>query len=276
MENKKPIVIVTDSSCYLTKTEAESLGVQVMPMTFSYSGHTFSENYSDMNGNFAKIIWGGNNCTTSQPPISAYLSVFNEFTRKGYQILCITISARLSGSYSSAIIAAKKVSQDDIIVVDSLTTGGGLAFLIEKASELISTNLQLGEIAELIEKDRGNIEIAFSLGNIDALRKSGRISLIKQSVSAVLNIKPILLCKDGVITFHSNARGNVEQVLSLVNLVKENTVEIILHYIEKTSQYERLQNEIEKRFPSASIRENRLGPVLGIHLGRDVIGLAWR
>ena len=81
----------------------------------------YNETYADENGSFKKLIaLSGGGCQTSQASISAFMSVFEELLRLGFFVLCLTISSRLSGTYSSASIAAKEIGSLKIRVVDSL------------------------------------------------------------------------------------------------------------------------------------------------------------
>ncbi len=270
------IAIVTDSTAYLTKQEATDLGIRIVPMSYTVAGQMYNESYSDQNGDFESLIFkNAGRCTTSQAPRSAFMSVFDELIRQNYEVFCIVISSRLSGTYSSASLAAKEVSKDKIVVVDSLSTAGGLSILAKKAKELALKGLSLQEITNVIEKTRDKIGISFSVDNMDALRRSGRLGIVRQSVGTILNIRPILLCKDGAIISYGIARGKTEQIRELVSTIPHNAKEIIVHYLGKRINAEELVSGIKNKFPSIHIRQIELGPVLGIHLGLGIIGISW-
>ncbi|MFZ5974945.1 MAG: DegV family protein [Bacillota bacterium] len=270
------IAIVTDSTAYLTKKEAKALGVRMVPMTYTVSGLPFNESFVDQNGNYERLIFHNlQRCTTSQAPISAFMSVFEELMRQNYEVFCIVISSRLSGTYSSASIAAKEVNRDKIIVVDSLTTAGGLAMLVNKAKKLADEGVSLPEITRIIEESRNNVGIAFSVDNMDALRRSGRLGIVRQSVGTILNIRPILLCEDGAVVAHGVTRGRSEQIKELIARIPQNAKRVIVHHLGEKINLDVLISGIKKKFPSIKIGQCKLGPVLGIHLGQGVIGVSW-
>ena len=270
------IAIVTDSTAYLTKKEAKDLGIRMVPMTYTVSGHLFNESFVDQNGNYERLIFHNlQRCTTSQAPISAFMSVFEELLRHNYEVFCVVISSRLSGTYSSAAIAAKEVDKDKIIVVDSLTTAGGLGMLAKKAKKLADEGFSLQEMTRIIEESRNNVGIAFSVDNMDALRRSGRLGIVRQSVGTILNIRPILLCEDGAVVSHGAARGRAEQIKELIARIPHNVKRVIVHHLEEKINLEVLISGIKKKFPGIHIHQCRLGPVLGIHLGQGVIGVSW-
>ena len=270
------ITIVTDSTSYFTKNEAKALGVRMVPLTYTVSSHLFNENFVDQNGNFERLISKyPTRCTTSQASITAFMSVFEELMRKGDDVFCITMSSRLSGTYSSASIAAKEVNKERIIVVDSLTVAGGLNLLIKYVRKLASRGYSLNELASLVEEKRNDVGILFSVDSMDALRRSGRLGIVRQSVGTILNIKPILMCKDGMIVSHGTARGRGEQVRKLVEMLPDDIKRVYIQQMSTKVNIEGMILGIKKRFPQVEIMRSGIGPVIGIHLGPGAVGISW-
>lgn len=269
------IAIVTDSTAYMTKSTAQNLGVRVVPANYVVSGKSFSESYSGSNGDYLSLIASAKELTTSQASVAAFMSVFEELIRNGYQILCIVMSSRLSGMYSSASIAAREVDAENIIVVDSLTTAGGMEFLIARACEYINAGLALKKVALTIENEREKVGIVFSVDDLEALRRSGRVGHVRHSMGAILNLRPILICEDGVVISGNTARGTTDQIRKLTGKIPDDAKEIIIHYIKEQGLAVTLFYSIRKRFPAVKLKMVEVGPVLGIHLGLSVIAAAW-
>ena len=131
------IAIVTDSTAYVTREDARALGV-VVPMTYSIGGNQlYTESYIGENGMFESLLKKNPpGQRTSQATMSAFMSTFEEIRSAGHQVLCLTISSRLSGTYSNAAIAARELGGTDISVVDSRTTAGGLLLMARAARRL--------------------------------------------------------------------------------------------------------------------------------------------
>ena len=268
------IAIVADSSVYLTQKEAQSLGVHIVPMTYTVDGTTFAEYYSDTNGDYRPKIHKGK-CTTSQPSMAVYTAVFEELRRQNYEVLCISISSRLSGAYSGAVTAAKEVDEKNIRIVDSRSTAGGMKFLVLRAQELLEENKTLEEVVVILEAERDNVAIGFTVESLAPLRKSGRIGFVRQSVGTILNIRPILLCQDGTIISQDYAKGGQQQIEKLVQVIPLSVKKVMVHHLGNESASAILFAAIRAKFPDVEIKTSLVGPVLGIHLGIPAFGVSW-
>ncbi|MCL2807828.1 MAG: DegV family protein [Coriobacteriia bacterium] len=273
------ITIVTDSSVCLKKAEAEALSVRLVPLNYTVDGQSYSESYSDHNGDFETLLRGSGAYsgayTTSHPNLAAYLSCFEEELQKNNEVLCITISSRLSGAYSTAYASAKQTENKGIAVFDSLLTAGGLYLLVKEAKKLVEQGLGLGEILDVLPAIRDRISIAFSVEDMAPLRKSGRLGFVRMNVGTILNIKPILLCKDGAVVSDKVVRGNAEVIKSLVAKIDNNAREVVINYIGDNHLASNLYHVAAEAFPQTKITLQKVGPVLGIHLGLKVIAVSF-
>lgn len=268
--------IVTDSSAYLTRAEAERLDVRVLPMFYSIGGVSFYEGHLDENGQYQKLLeQTGKEQHTAQVSSGTFMSAFNELLRKGHNILCITISSRLSGAYSSALVAAREFDPDRILVLDSLSTAGGMRFLIEKAREISQSGASLQDAADSLERLRDAVGIAFSVDDMGALRRSGRLGFVRQSVGTMLNIRPILLCKNGTVISSGIARGRHGQMAELVRSIPQSAKRVIVHYVVNRTAAHGLYEAVKEKF-DCDVAVRGIGPVLAIHLGLSAIGVAWQ
>jgi len=270
------IAIVTDSTVCIPKYEAEAYGIRIVPNSYSTGGQIYRESHSDRNGDFERRIFSNPEAgKTSQATPAAFMSVFRDLIRGGFDVLCIVLSSRLSGTYSSACIAAREVNARKIAVVDSLTTAGGLWLLTKRAHAWAARGLPLRQVAERVEELREHAGIAFSVDDMAALRRSGRLGVVPQSIGTVLNIRPILLCVRGTVVARGFARGAAGRVRELVDKVPLDAKEIIVHYMSDPAEAEPLRKSLRESFPALDIGLYRLGPVLGVHLGKGVLGAAW-
>lgn len=268
------ITIVTDSSSYLKKSEARELGVRMVPMNYMVNGHNYCESFSDRNGDFESLLRGKGKYTTSHPNLAAFLSSFEEELAKNNEVLCITISSRLSGTYSTAYMAAKQTESKNIAVFDSMLTAGGLYLLIGEAKKLIDSGLGLSALMQKLPAIRDRITIAFSVEDMTPLRNSGRLGFVRMSVGTILNIRPILLCKDGAIVSDNIARGNAELIKRLVQKISINAQEVVISYIGDNRTATNLYNVIKNIHAHLTVKLQKIGPVLGIHLGLKGIAVS--
>lgn len=269
------IVIVTDSTAGMTHQEARELGAMVVPMTYTVAGNLHTETYLNADVSYIDEIAATQDLRTSQAAIGEYLATFTHLRRKGYEVLCLAISSRLSGTFSNATFCAKELGKEGIRVVDTRTTAGGLLLMVRAARRLIDAGFSLEETARKIEAMRDAVNIRFSVEDMTPLRRSGRLGPVRQSVGTILNIRPILTCRKGSVVACGMVRGRNEQLRTLVNAVPEDAHEVLVEYIKDKEGARNMAQRLEQRL-KRTVELRRVGPVLGIHLGLDAIGVIWR
>ncbi|HHT53696.1 MAG TPA: DegV family protein [Clostridiales bacterium] len=266
------IRLITDSTVYLRRDEAGQLGIRIVPIGYSMGGCLYSEYYSDDDA-FEEYLASGGSITTSQPSPAVFSGIFREELLRGGEVLCITLSSRLSGIYNSAALAAKQVG-DRVHVFDSRLTAGGLYLLVRRARELADRGLKICEILADLERLRERITVCFSVGDMAPLRRSGRVGFVRMSVGTILNSKPILLLRDGAVVQDSVAHGTKEIIRVLTDKIPKGASEVIINYISNNQVVSNLYNVIKKEHPQIAIRLSKLGPVLSAHLGLNVVAVS--
>ena len=272
------IVITTDSSSYLTRQEAKDLKIVHIPMTYTIEDDTFTESFikdiADQQDYPQNIDAPTDQMHTSQPILGTFLRRFRRLVDAGSEVLCLTISSRLSGTYSNAVECAKEFG-DKIKVVDTQTTAAGIYLMAKKARELIDTGLSLTDVVNELLIYRQTINMRFSVTDLAPLRRSGRLGLVRQSIGTVLNQRPILTLKNGAVVSCDQARGKNEQLRKLIDPIPENAQNITVQYFNNVAAAETMVKHIKEKYPNAPVAMRRIGMVLSIHLGFDVIGAIW-
>lgn len=137
------ITLVTDSTAYLTKAEAEKLKIRLVPMHYILAGKSYAESYADENGDFVPQIAAHQEiCATAQASVADFVGIFQAIVHQGGEVLCLVISSRLSGAYSSACIAAKAVDAEKVRVVPD--NGGGLGAAAQARGCFDSSRISFG------------------------------------------------------------------------------------------------------------------------------------
>lgn len=268
------IAIVTDSTAYITHQEAQEMNVVIVPMSYSFSvGHSYNEGCIEEDDAMElKVAEHIDSVHTSQATLSDFINTFTRLRRAGYDILCMTISSRLSGTYSNAMLAAKEF-KGHIEVVDSLSTCAGLYLLIREANECIRNGMSLGGVAKQVRQLRNRVRVYFSVDDMQPLRRSGRLGNVRMSVSTVLNIKPMLEIRDGAVVSSGIARGKIDQSNKLAAYCKEASGRLIIASFLADEPAARLIVKLARE--DREIERRRMGPVLGAHLGKGCLGVAF-
>lgn len=273
------ITIVTDSTSYFKKQEAEELGIRVVPNNYNIDGQSFAESFVDQNGDFENLLISSGTSgelSTSHVNFTEFFNCFEEEVKQGNQVLCVMLSSRFSGAYNTARAAAKQIESRDIFIFDSRLTAGGLYLLIKEAKTLIESGMELREIIEKeLPKIRDKITIAFSVDDMTPLRNGGRLGFVRSSIGTFLNIKPILLCKDGALVADCTVRGDREVIKNLSDKLGKSPLKIVISYIGSNQLASDLYNVIKINHPDAELSLQKVGPVLGIHLGFKMIAVSF-
>jgi len=273
--------VVTDSTAYLTRNEASKLGVTVIPMNYTIAGAKFGEHYADENADFLQAIKARPaECKTSQPNVAAYEAVFRRIADNDLDILLVSVSSRLSGAYNSAVAALNNLTdaklKSKIRVFDSMTITGGQKLLVEEAVRLSGEGKSVDEACRILEEMRGKVRTVFSVENMDALRRGGRIGAVKLSVANMLNVRPILEIRGGAVVGKGKASGIRNLIKELVSCVPKDAKRIVLMSIYNTESSRMMQPiALEYLITDSKIDYQYVGPVLAVHLGDGAFGIAW-
>ena len=268
------IVILTDSTAYLTKQEAKDLKVVYMPMNYIVNDAAYSEQHVDAYRNINKESFAHAELKTAQPGMSVIMHRMARLRAANCEVLCLTISSRLSGTYSNAVVCAKKLGNKGIRVVDTLHSAGGIILLIREARRLIDSGKTLDETADAILAMREHVHNRFSVRDLTPLRRSGRLGFVRQSVGTILNQRPILECSEGSVICCDMARGANEQLKKLLECVPVTAKEVAVQCVADNKTAKRLAEILQVRC-ERPVAIRQVGPVLAIHLGFDVIGVVW-
>lgn len=214
--------IITDSTCDMNLQELNDLGVIRVPLTVNFQG----ANHLDWEEITPKDIIDGVNSgadlpTTSQPSPEAFAEKYREAVAAGAeQILVVTISSELSGTYQSAMIASQDAGVP-VTVFDSRAASVGSAHVVRRAAELRDQGVDLEEMLPSLERIRDTNLPLITVGGLEFLQKGGRLGRAAAVIGGMLNIKPILTVREGKIVAEGRARGSKKALAEVVNMVRD-------------------------------------------------------
>jgi len=228
---------------------------------------------------------------TSQPSINDFLSVFKEKLKDFEEIICITISSKLSGTYNSAVQAKKflqKELQDKVHVIDSLNGSGGEGLVAIRALSLIKENLKTEEIVERLKRDLLNIKLLGMYNNPKWLESSGRIPKFVPAImgrAEKMAIRPIFGIRSGKLKMVGIKR-NIKDVSSALfeefekatQKAREKGTKIIvaITHADDIDQAEKLREKI------VSLKNTEISFInltcfpIGGHVGPGSLVLSWQ
>lgn len=278
--NKK-VNIIVDSTADITEDVKERL--TVVPLTLRFGDEEYIEGVTIQKKEFyQKLIESDVLPKTSQAAPADFEDVFEKIVAAGESAVVITLSSKLSGTWQSAMIAAREY-EDSVYVVDSRSVAIGAAILAKLALRLVDEGMGAREIAERLEKEREKICLIAMLDTLEYLKKGGRISAAAAFAGGVLSIKPVVCIRDGEIVILGKARGSKQGNNLLVSEIRKTggidfTKPILLGYTGLDDTL--LQKYIEDSKALweegiSSLETTMIGSVIGTHAGSGAVAVAF-
>ncbi len=275
------LAIIIDSTSDLDAAELSQLGVERVPLYVNFQGET-KRDWLDITPAdiIAGVAAGADLPTTSQPSPQDFAAVYERVIEGGAdQILVITLTSELSGTYQSAVIAAED-AKVPVTVFDSRAASLGHGEMARVASAMRADGASLEAIIAALETIRDTNFVVFTVGTMEYLQKGGRIGRASAMLGSLLNIKPLLTLKDGRIEPLSRARGMkkaqqemVERFKAYVEASSGPVVANLIH-IQDTDAASSLKAALEKAGVEYTLNGvHEIGAVIGSHVGPNTFGL---
>lgn len=202
------VKIITDSTADFTREEAAGLGLGVVHLRTRFGDEEYIDGVDITPHQFyEKLVESDVLPTTSQPSPAEFEAAFASALEEAGEVVAITISSALSGTYQSAVIAAETFG-DRVRVVDSLSASIGEQVIVRRAAQLAAEGLSAAELAGRIEAERGDVCVLALLDTLEYLKRGGRISAAAAFAGGVLAIKPVITLRDGAVALVGKARGS--------------------------------------------------------------------
>lgn len=285
--------IITDGSCDLGTEIPRETGIRVVPFYVTFDGQnykkeieeigvrTFYQEMVDHPDVFPK---------SSLPSVQDYAEVFEEYAKKGMDIICLCITTKFSGSYNSAKNAAEMLRENypdiRIEVIDTTVNTVLQGILVLEAVRMKENGLTLEESIRQINRIKTTGRIIFTVGNYEYLIHGGRIGKVMGIAASTLGIKPLIMLREGEIfpTGISRSRKRakrklIEQTREHFEKIKESPddYEIVVGYgydrEEAVEFRDELLASLKKYSNKKDIEIYQIGATIGVHTGPYPIGL---
>ena len=275
------IKIIYDTMNDLPENIDGKYDIDMLPTTIIFQGKEYKAGVDIDNDEFYKLLRDNKEIpTTSQVTYMTFKETFEKYVKEGKKVLYMAGSSKGSGTYQSAMLAKNDIESDDIYIFDtySLCIGGGL--LVLEAAKMVEEGLDIDTIIKKLEEYKDKVQVYFSVDSLDYLYKGGRISGTKAAVGSLLNIKPILNVKDGLVVQKSQVRGKKQIFTSLVNSLVEKYGDdftdsiIFLGCGDNKEDLETLRETLLKHAKVKNVYDVNIGCVICSHSGPGVIGIS--
>lgn len=236
---------------------------------------------------FYKRIENGALPTTAQVNIAEYSEFFRPILESGKDIVHLTLSSGISGSYNSCMIAAEELKAEfpdrKIIIIDSLAASSGYGLLVDFAADLRDSGLSCEEAAKIIESKKNNLHHWFFSTDLTSYYRGGRISKTSMVMGNLLNICPLLnVNNEGKLIPRKKIRGKKKVIDEIVKCMEEHADNGINYngkcFISQSACLEdakKVSALVEEKFKNlnGNVVINNIGTVIGSHTGPGTVAL---
>lgn len=268
--------VVTDSTADIPPTIAEELGITVVPLTISFAGESYRDGVDLTADAFYERLQHVKELpTTSQPPPALFQYDYQHLASRG-EVVSVHLSRKFSGTIDSARAAAREVGAERISIVDSGSASMGLGFCAMAAARAARDGASREACVAAAESVAGRLRIAVAFETLEYLRRGGRIGRATAFLGGLLRLKPILTVKDGEafpVTRVRSRQKAMDELFALVDGAGEIEEACILH-TTTPEDAEALAARVRARRPGMPLVLGRFGPVLGVHGGPGMVGMA--
>lgn len=281
--NKKEFAILVDSCCDVPEEYLKNYPIYVIPLRINYKNASFKDRveispetiYKNMEEEVP---------TTSLPAFDDVNEIFERIIQDGYtKIIAINISSNLSGTYNMVRLVSNEYTSKGIqfyhLDTKNIAIASGM-YAISAAKHLKEGN-SYEDTINLLTEEYGNSKVFFCVETLEYLRKGGRIGRVASLLGSVLDIRPIITCgEDGTYCIAGKERGKKRCVNKAVDLITEfvstaKDAEIAIMYSGQVTGLDKIKEQIKSTLPHCKIQiRGQISPVLGVHVGPGLIGIA--
>ncbi|WP_288480223.1 DegV family protein [uncultured Clostridium sp.] len=273
--------IIVDSTCDLPVEIIEQYGIKVLPLKVLIEDKEYYDRVTIELEEVYEYMRKGVIPKTSQVSPVSFYEAFEEMCEKGEDFIYLAFSSKLSGTHDlgKSILNEfkEKYKNINMEIIDTKSGSTAIGLLVLECIKMNKENLGFFEILERLNEKITHIEHILTLGDLNWLVKGGRIGKTKGFVGTMLDIKPVLDLKDGEVNLIKSIRGKKKTINYILDILEERGIEnnnlIGISYAEDLSIVDDIKKGVTQRFGEKEFMINKIGSVLGSHVGLTGVGI---
>jgi len=276
------VAIVTDSTTAIPKGLAEAQKLTIVPLSVIWDGETFLEDIDITSEEFyTRLSQSKTMPSTSQPSPGAFQEVYKKLLDQGYDILCMVVSSKLSGTWDSAIQGLEGLPKERIEVLNSFQASSPLAIMALIVSDAALKGASLQECKALAINISERIQTYFVVDTLEFLHRGGRIGGAARFLGTALNLKPILKLQNGAVQPFEKVRTTkkaISRVLDIIekDLGKNKTIEYLgVLAANSPKMTEEIAAQVRHKFKVRNEFLSVVSAAIGTHVGPGALGIVY-
>ena len=275
------VVIISDSTCDLSKKLIDENDVKIIPLYINFDEEVYKDGEEITSDKLYELVKEKKKMPkTSACSVGDFINVFKKYLEEGYEVFYTGIGSKLSSTYANAMLAKEDLDTDKIQLSDSGNLSTGIGLLILKACKFAKEGKNAKQIKEEIDALVPKVRSKFVVESLEYLHKGGRCSGVARFFGTMARLKPVIIVENGkldVLAKPIGKRKGLKVMLDDIIANKENIhndcVMVTHTYAEEDAAY--LKEVLATEVPDAHVEETTAGCVISSHCGKGTIGILY-
>jgi DegV family protein with EDD domain len=272
------VAVVTDSTACLPAPLVADNSISVVPLRVTLGSRTARDGVDVTSSDVARALRARVPVSTSRPAPAEFAGCYQALLDDGAShVVSVHLSAALSGTWESAVLAAQDFPHGVVRVVDSRSTAMGLGFAVLAAARCAADGGSAAQVQGAATASVDATRTFFYVDTLEYLRRGGRIGAGQALLATTLSMKPLLQLAEGQIVALEKVRTASKALARLVELTVRaggrDSVDLAVHHVAAAERAATVAEQLRAQLPRlGELVVAELGPVVGAHLGPGVVG----
>jgi DegV family protein with EDD domain len=282
---KQKVAIVTDTTACVPPEQVSRYNIEVVPIQLIVDNKTYRDGIDIKPTEFYALLRQAKKTpTTSSSSPDHYLEAYRRASLRASSILCLTEPSKFSAMFNSARIAAdmarETLRNTTIEILDCTTAAAGLGLVALAAAKAAALDKPLEAVKEITRNIMSRVNLLATLNTLQYLARSGRVPQAAAMVNSILNIKPVFSLNHAdahTVALPRTMKSAINRMLKLMKTMvkKGRALHVAVMHADALEEAESFKNRISTQFECREIFITEFTPVMGVHTGPGLIGVAF-
>jgi DegV family protein with EDD domain len=271
--------IVMDSAGEIPDEWQKEYDVYVIPVNIQFENKTFLQGIDLSNDEFYALAKRtGVIPKTSQPTPQQFVDFYTRIAQASDTILSLHVTSKLSGTFNSAILAAQELKNKiKVIPYDSGSGSAALGFMCKEVRQLDKAGETIQTIMARLDQIRRSVNVVLTLDTLEYARMSGRVKALPAALATLINIKPIIILKDGVLDMKERVRTRQRSLNRILEIVHERVddrlVNVAVVHSQSLEAAKQLLQKVKETLQVNEVILSELSIGVAANLGPGTVGI---
>jgi DegV family protein with EDD domain len=277
----RSIALVTDSTAYMPPELLEQYGIYVVPNVVNWGTETYRDGVDiSAKAFFERLKKDPVLPTTAVASIGEFHDIYAKAAQEAEAVLGVHLSAKLSGTYSTAVQAAKMLPGKRIEVIDSNATAMAMGFVVLAAARAAEAGQSFEQVVQTARDSIPHVGVVFTVETLEFLRRGGRIGGAQAFMGSLLDMKPILDLRDGRVEPIERVRTKRKAVDRVMDIIVERAtgkspIRLATLHANAPEEAAALLEKCKQRLGAVEAIMCEVSPTVATHAGPGTVGLAY-